>query len=189
MLIGFLKVDKAQSALMIKNQKANVQNTAEPQVAKITETQNDKSEAISPSPEKTKPAEEKPIVTAIQTSNSNPVAVNNAPDFTRGYFKNLYVEQTANKSPIDKSGSGSVFKSTSGWQDGKYYCFSNDATAGTVLKITDNATGKSVYAKVLDAIPDIGQNSGLITVVSNAAANALGSGENKFDCLISFAKQ
>ena len=113
MIIGFLKVDKAQSALMIKNQKANVQNTAEPQVAKITETQNDKSEAISPSPEKTKPAEEKPIVTAIQTSNSNPVAVNNAPDFTRGYFKNLYVEQTANKSPIDKSGSGSVFKSTS----------------------------------------------------------------------------
>ena len=189
MIIGFLKVDKTQSTLASENPMANVQKSAEPQAEKKTEIQTEKPVAGSPSPEKTKTADEKPQATAIQTSNSNTVVTNNAPDFTKGYFKNLYVEQTTNKSLIDKSGSGSVFKSTSGWQDGKYYCFCNSAGAGTVLKITNNATGKSVYAKVLDAIPDISQNDGLITIVSNAAADALGAGGNKFDCVISFAKQ
>jgi hypothetical protein len=45
-----------------------------------------------------------------------------------------------------------------------------------------------VYAKVLDAIPDIKQNSGLAIVISNAAAEELGAGENKFDCVVSYAK-
>ncbi|MEO8855272.1 MAG: hypothetical protein ABI359_15925, partial [Ginsengibacter sp.] len=65
-------------------------------------------------------------------------------------------------------------------------CFSNDATAGTVLKITNNSTGKSIFAKVLDTIPAIQQNEGLIVVVSNAAASELGAGDNKFDCVVNF---
>ena len=59
---------------------------------------------------------------------------------------------------------------------------------GAVLKVTDNASGKSVYAKVLDAIPDIKQNAGLSVVLSNAAAEELGAGENKFSCVLSFGK-
>ena len=189
MIIGFLKVDKTQSSLATENPMANAEKTPEPQVEKKTEIQTAKPVVSSPSPEKAKPVEEKPITTAIQTSNSNTIVTNNTPDFTKGYFKNLYIEQTTDKSLVDKSGNGSFFKSTSGWQDAKYYCFCNNAGAGTVLKITNNATGKSVYAKVLDAIPDISQNEGLLIVVSNAAADALGAGEIKFDCVISFAKQ
>jgi LysM repeat protein len=190
MIIGFLKVDKTQSSLAKKNSIANVQNTPEPKTEITTETQLQKPVSdISSAPEKTEVPATKPQVPAARTSSSISVTTNNNPDFSGGYFKNLYEQQTANKSTIDKSGSGSVFKSTSGWHDKKYYCFSNDAVAGTVLKITDNATGKSVYAKVLDAIPDISQNEGLITVISNAAADALGAGENKFDCVVSFAKQ
>ncbi len=187
MIIGFLKVDKTQSSLAKENPMVNVQNNTEPPTEKTPETQTEKpAETAISSPAKTEPTETKPVVSAIQTSNS--VAINSSANFSGGYFKNLYEQQTANKVPIDKSGSGSVFKSTSGWQDKKYYCFSNDASAGTVLKITDNSTGKSVYAKVLDAIPDISQNDGLITVVSNAAADALGAGDDKFDCVVSFAK-
>jgi len=59
---------------------------------------------------------------------------------------------------------------------------------GTILKVKNNANGKIVYAKVLDAIPDIKQNSGLAIVISNAAAEELGAGENKFDCVVSYAK-
>ena len=81
-----------------------------------------------------------------------------------------------------------IFKTTSGWQDGKYYCFHNTALPGTIIKITNNANGKSIYAKVLDAIPDIKQNSGLLLRVSNSAAEELGAGENKFDCSITYAK-
>ncbi len=128
-----------------------------------------------------------PTNTGTNTTNT---ATNTATDnTTAGYFKNLYERQTAGTTTIDKTGTAGVFKSTSGWQDKKYYCFSNDAAAGTILKITDNATGKSVYAKVLDAVPDISQNDGLVAVISNAAADELGAGENKFDCSLTFARQ
>ena len=89
---------------------------------------------------------------------------------------------------MSETGSAGVFKSTSGWQDGKYYCFNNNAPAGTVIKVTDNTSGKSVFAKVLDVIPEIKQNSGLALIISNSAAEELGTGENKFNCALSFVK-
>ena len=89
---------------------------------------------------------------------------------------------------INEAGSGAVFKSNSGWQDGKYYCLHNTAAPGTIIKVTANSTGKTIYAKVLDVIPDIKQNSGLIIRISNAAAQELGIGEAKFDCSLSYSK-
>ncbi|MEO8821110.1 MAG: hypothetical protein ABI374_09730, partial [Ginsengibacter sp.] len=191
MIIGFLKVDKTQSPLATENPTTSVQNNPQPKAEIVAETQPEKPAAapVSPAPEKTESPATPPATQSTPTASSSSVAVNNSTAFGKGYFKNLYEQQTANQAPIDKSGSGAVFKSTSGWQDGKYYCFCNDAAAGTVLKITNNATGKSVYAKVLDVIPDISQNEGLITVVSNAAADALGAGDSKFDCIVSFSKQ
>ena len=109
-------------------------------------------------------------------------------DFKGGVFKNVYDEQTKGNSLVTETGDGGIFKSTSGWQDGKYYCLHNTAAAGTILKIINNATGKSIYAKVLDLIPDIKQNGGLIIRISNAAASALGAGENKLYCTINYSK-
>jgi len=107
--------------------------------------------------------------------------------FSGGFFKTLYNDQVAQKPMFTEPGNAGVFKSTSGWQDGRYYCFSNDVPAGTVIKVTYNSTGKSVYAKVLDGIPDIRQNDGLNIVLSNAAAQELGAGE-KFDCALTFVR-
>ena len=89
---------------------------------------------------------------------------------------------------VNETGTGGIFKSTSGWEDGKYYCLHNTAAAGTILKITNKATGKSVYAKVLDLIPDIKQNESLIIRISNAAANALGTTQDKLECTINYSK-
>ena len=108
-------------------------------------------------------------------------------NFSGGYFKKLYDDQALKKSPVNDIGNAGVFKSTSGWQDGKYYCFNNDAPPGSVIRITNNVTDKSVYAKVLDAIPDIKQNSGLVIIISNAAAEELGGGD-KFNCALSYIK-
>ena len=103
-----------------------------------------------------------------------------------GIFKSAYNQQVGNKNPITDKGVAGVFKSTSGWDDGKYYCLHNKAQAGTIIKVTNKANGRSVYAKVLDVIPDIKQNEGMVLRISNAAANELGAGIENFDCLINY---
>jgi len=186
MIVGFLKVNKAESSL------ANRSNTVNPVVLNEQKKTTPVTEkpVVSAEP-KTSEVEKTPVVEKVpeprdenKTAGSNS-SVNNT---SGGYFRNLYQQQNQNKPAVDHSGSAGVFKSTSGWQDGKYYCFNNDAVPGTILKVKNNANGKIVYAKVLDAIPDIKQNSGLAIVISNAAAEELGAGENKFDCVVSYAK-
>jgi LysM repeat protein len=147
----------------------------------------------------TKAVEEKTVAVKESVKKEIPETVKNEPvvkapdnnratDFKGGVFKNLFDEQAKGKYITTETGSGGVFKSTSGWEDGKYYCLHNTAAAGTILKITNNATGRSVYAKVLDLITDIKQNNGLIIRLSNAAADALGVSDNKFDCTINYSK-
>lgn len=128
--------------------------------------------------------------TAPPVKKAEPVAVTTgkATNFNGGVFKKDFEMQAKEKTSAFETGEGGIFKSTSGWQDGKYYCLHNTAAPGTILKITNSATGKSVYAKVLDLIPDIKQNTGLLVRLSNAAADALGSAENKFICTINYSK-
>lgn len=109
-------------------------------------------------------------------------------NFNGGVFKSEYEKQTSNKDIAGETGEAAVFKSTSGWNDGKYYCLHNTSSPGTIVKITSTSTGKSIYAKVLDVIPDIKQNTGLLVRISNAAAEELGAGDVKFDCALSYSK-
>jgi LysM repeat protein len=192
MVVGYLKVDKTQSALAQHGitpatQVATAPVKTETPSVKPTEVTTENTSAINGPTPKT----EKPVTTPVvnePTITATPVTSKGNINSSGGYFKNLYNQQTANKTPLNGNGSAGVFKSTSGWQDGKYYCFYNDAAPGAILKITNNASGKSVYAKVLDAIPDIKQNVGLLVVISNAAAEGLGPAEDKFECTISYVK-
>ena len=85
-----------------------------------------------------------------------------------------FEDEFTNAARDKENGLVSVFKSTSGWEDGKYYCLHNKAVAGTILKITNTENGKIIYAKVLDIIPELSNNKNNILIVSNAAAAALG---------------
>src|ERR1035437_9876240 len=134
-----------------------------------------------------KAKEEKPIVKE-KPADDVTVKTSGTINFNGGKFKGLYNDQSKNRTSENEFGVAAIFKTTSGWQDGKYYCFHNTAEPGTIIKVTNNANGKSVYAKVLDAIPDIKQNSGLLLRISNSAADELGVSENKFDCSITYAK-
>ncbi len=107
-------------------------------------------------------------------------------DFKGGYFKSLYDKQTGNNKVAEEKGMAGIFKSNSGWDDGKYYCLHNTAPAGSYIKITNSSTQKSVYAKVLDLIPDLKQNNKLIIRISNAAAAELGAGSADFNCSLNF---
>ena len=132
------------------------------------------SEPIPPAKESAKPAKQDAVVNK---------GVGN---FNGGYFKAAYTKQMVNKHVTEDRGMAGVFKSTSGWEDGKYYCLHNSAPAGSYIKITNPATQKSVYAKVLDLIPDLKQNTGIIIRISNAAAAELGTGSANFECSLQF---
>ncbi|MEO6948490.1 MAG: LysM peptidoglycan-binding domain-containing protein [Ginsengibacter sp.] len=190
LIIGFLKVDKKQSSLadqgFVPDKKAVQKSTEE--TAKIepviVEVSTEKKVVIPAAQKKEKESiAPVPVVSEEKMLVVKPV---NQPriGFDGGIFKESFEKQNKENAELNTSAAtGGIFKSTSGWQDGKYYCFNNEATAGTVLKITDKESGKSIYAKVLDVIPDIKQNSGLQIIISNAAADELGVGE-KFECSI-----
>lgn len=105
-----------------------------------------------------------------------------------GVFKSLFEDQVKGAELTEASGEAGVFKSTSGWKDKKYYCLFNSASPGTVIKISNPANGKFVFAKVLDLMPDINQNNGLLILVSNAAADELGVDEGNIECTITHVK-
>lgn len=104
-----------------------------------------------------------------------------------GYFRNAFVTQSANKNNgVEEEGKAAAFKSTSGWDDGKYYCLHNTAPSGTIVKITNKLNQKSIFAKVLDVIPDISQNKGIFLRLSKAGAEELDVTEEQFDAIVSF---
>jgi LysM repeat protein len=119
-----------------------------------------------------------PAATTVTTG--TPAAVTPALHFNGGAFKGDY-----NETGKSASGAAGTFKSTSGWQDGKYYALMNAAPVGTIVKVSDPA-GKSVYVKVLGQLPDMKESAGLTIRISNAAAADLGQGEGRFNVSVSY---
>ena len=92
-----------------------------------------------------------------------------------GYFKGSFDLQVKG-SPASKNATvtSGIFKTTSGWQDAKYYLLIDDVATGTIVKISNPENNKTVYAKVLGEMNGIRQNQGLNIRISNAASTALG---------------
>ena len=192
LIIGFLKVNKDQSSLISRAYVPGIVAPIEKENASVVTVKQHDTKDISPKKiVVAKEVEKEPIpFSKIENVVVEKVSVSAPEDqpkinFSGGAFKKSYEKQNKDDNKVISGNViGSVFKSTSGWQDGKYYCFNNEATAGTILKLTNKQSGKSIYAKVLDVIPDIKQNAGLQIIVSNAAAEELGVAE-KFECEIS----
>lgn len=113
------------------------------------------------------------------TANNNAAAAN---------FEGMYASRASGKSENTKSGEAATFKSTSGWQDKKYYVLVNDVAPGTIVKIS-SGDNKSVYAKVLGSMPEMKENNGLLLRISNAAASSLGIIDPTFHVQISYYQQ
>ena len=95
-----------------------------------------------------------------------------------GYFKNNFYQQVKT-SPLTKEQTltSSIFKTTSGWQDGKYYLLINGVEPGTIVKITNPSNSKTIFAKVLYAMDKIRENQGVDVRISDAAASTLAVSE------------
>ena len=189
LIVGYLKVKQGQSALAAGGE-ASISTTA------TTVTQKDppvvkKEEVVkTPVPEKQEPVknqeivkkdppvrkEESPVVTEV-SKKEEPAESKSIPtvNFKGGYFKNLY--DASGKSATGVSG---IFKSTSGWNDGKYYALMNNVPVGTIVKVNFPSTNKNIYAKILGHLPDMKESSGLTIRISDAAATELGAGNGKF---------
>jgi len=102
-----------------------------------------------------------------------------------GAFAGFFTTDVAQKNVTTKNGEAATFKSTSGWQDKKYYVLMNDVEPGTILKIA-SSENKVVYAKVLGSMPEMKENNGLLLRISNAAASYLGIIDPKFPVQISY---
>jgi len=207
LIVGYLKVKKNQSALasgqpakktdpvVVTKDPGNIDVVVEkkPEVKADEKVIAPPVEVKKEEPVKTQPIEEKKeeVVVKKEEVPVEPVAkqvVLKGTNFNGGVFKNLYESQTNGNSVEQQEGKAGVFKSLSGWKDGKYYCLHNTVAPGSVIKITNNTTGKSIYAKVLDVMPDIRQNNGLLLCVSGAAADELMAGEAVFNCTINYSK-
>jgi LysM repeat protein len=131
----------------------------------------------------TEPVQEPVQVKTDEKPISTPAADRKTKKSGAGFFKNQFQERDG---MFRETGMAGAFKSTSGWEDGKYYCLHNQAPAGTIMQITATTTGKTIYAKVLDVIPDIQQNKGLMLRLSNAAATELGIEEERFEVSVAY---
>jgi LysM repeat protein len=202
LIVGYLKVKTELSALA-KNGTGTVIDAkpvaaVKPEEKKTAEPEK-KTAVIATEPVQVKPVktEEISTVKTEQKADIKPVKetvtleadkVKPGKNIIGGVFKSLYDSQVKNAETTESTGMAGIFKSTSGWADKKYYCLYNDASQGSIIKIVNPANGKFVFAKVLDMIPDIRQNDGLLICISNAAADELGATEGNFNCLLNYSK-
>ena len=181
LIVGYLKVKQSQSALAT-GASTNTTTVAATPAAK--EPQSPKKEEIvkkpEPAPTKNEEVAKKderagpPVVTTVSKKEENADSRANI-NHKGGYFKTQY--DAAGKS---ESGVSGVFKSTSGWNDGKYYALMNNVPVGTIVRVNFPSTNKSIYAKVLGNLPDMKESAGLTIRISDAAATELGAGNAKF---------
>ena len=119
-------------------------------------------------PKKVEPKKTEPVVKQPETIN----------DDGTGYFRHNFFQQIKT-SPLtkDQTVTSSIFKTSSGWQDGKYYLLMNGVEPGTIVKITNPGNSKIVFAKVLYAMDKIRENQGVDIRISDAAASTLAVSE------------
>lgn len=192
-IVGFL-VSKEMTAVAANNlvkEQASKQESktiapAEQKEAELTETgerqeqkpvTTDKALASSSAGEITEQVKLQPQKTDPVFAKEN-VAVSAGEE--HGYFKNSY-EQQIRMTPVSKNETvtAGIFKTTSGWQDAKYYLLIDKVPSGTIVKIINPENNKAIYAKVLGEMNGIRQNQGLNIRISNAASAALGIGDTE----------
>jgi LysM repeat protein len=119
----------------------------------------------------------------VQSARTEPAVTNTTPvqsavnDGRGGFFKTFYDQQPRNRNQKELTVTSGVFKTSSGWQDSKYYALIDNVEPGTIIRITNPSNNKTIYAKVLDQMAGIRQNQGLEVRISNAAASVLDIGD------------
>lgn len=137
-----------------------------------TETVQQKAEPQRTEPPRTETQRTEP--TRTEPRNTTSTTANRATATGSGYFKGQYdLQSRSNNAGRDVTVTSGIFKTSSGWQDAKYYCLIDKVEPGTIVQVINPSNNKAIYAKVLGEMSGIRQNAGLELRISNAAASAL----------------
>lgn len=100
-----------------------------------------------------------------------------------GYYASMFSGQSKSTTIQTLEGTASIFKSLSGWDDGKFYILTNQMPIGTIVRITTPDL-KSICAKVLNSLPDLGD--AIQYRLSDAAATILGISNKIFKVSVTY---
>lgn len=171
LIVGYSSSKESKDVAVVKEPVVKQEEIKQPveekkeQVVTKQETANVNKEEL---PKKQEP--EKKIETPTTTQVSH-VAITDA---NGGYFKSQFDLQIKTQ-PVkkDETASAGIFKTSSGWQDAKYYALMDNVEPGTIIRVINPTNSKAIYAKVLGEMSGIRQNQGYDVRISNAAASAL----------------
>ncbi|GAB3013487.1 hypothetical protein GCM10027051_15890 [Niabella terrae] len=96
----------------------------------------------------------------------------------QGYFAAAYAAGTNPNLTEKKTVNSGIFKTDRGWSDGQYYLLMDNVATGTIVKLTNPANQKIVYAKVLGKMQGVKYSDNFDLRISEAAANKLGLGKS-----------
>lgn len=101
--------------------------------------------------------------------------------------QHIYLSQTANETNVTEEKGTAVFYEAIGRAKGPFYAFHNGTPRGTIIKVFNPGNGKTIYVKVMGALPDTKQYYNATIGISGTARAALGVTEDKAWCELKFA--
>lgn len=186
LVVGFLVSDEAAAAATAAPQKTETSKKDQVVNAKQSPTIQTTSTSIQNKEESKERQEASKNPEVVQVKQEAPAKEEMKPvphvasgqNSNLGYFKTTFDEQVKQQ-PISKEQTvtSGIFKTASGWSDAKYYLLMDGIEPGTIVKITNPANNKIIYAKLLGEMNGLRQNEGLNIRISNAAASALNIAE------------
>ena len=187
LVIGFLSAGEMLTSAPVKNES---QKEDPPPPPKAEVVKNEPVKEVKKETEPIKKETEKapaPPVKESTPTRTETVPVNTSTVATTGYFTDAF-QQQVKKMPAKKQSTvtSGIFKTASGWQDGKYYLLIDNVEPGMIVKIINPANSRFVYAKVLGGMSGIRQNQGYNIRMSNAAASVLGIQDEKFSVTVNY---
>ena len=110
------------------------------------------------------------------------------PKDTLSDIERMYMEQTQNEQVFDEEKGTAVFYDMKGSVSGSnlYYAFHNKAARGSIIKVYNPGTDKSVYVKVLGPMPNTKQYYNCIIGIGESAKQALMVAEDRMFCELKY---
>jgi LysM repeat protein len=190
-IIGFLITNELKDKVVtlvtetkpkVEESVSNVKKAEEQKKTVVTEVVKE-SEPRKEEPKKVESEikKEAPPVVKEEPKKTEPVIVKQTESVNSdgtGYFRNNFYQQVKNTPQSkEQTVTSSIFKTNTGWQDGKYYLLINGVEPGTIVKLTNPSNSKFVFAKVLYSMDKIRENQGVDIRISDAAAASLSVNE------------